>query len=179
MFNIKTGNCIDIGSGPAALSISLARITNLQICAMDASKYSSEIAKNNIVEQGLKNRISTIIGSAEKMPFKDNFANLIISRGSIFFWDNLVNAFNEIIRVLKPGGKTYIGGGFGNSELRETIFKKMSKRNDDFFKNRRGMLNPENLKQIIKKIDFAVKQSNISKYDISQGDFEFWIHIKK
>ncbi len=178
-FKITNGNCIDIGSGPATLSISLARITDLQIYAMDASKHSYEIAKNNIATQGLQNRISTIIGKAQEMPFSNNFADLIISRGSIFFWENLEEAFNEILRVLKPGGQTYIGGGFGNSELRESIFKKMYKRNDDFFRNGRGMLTPENLKQIIPGIESAIKQSNVSDYDISRGDFEFWIHIKK
>ncbi len=177
-FNITTGNCIDIGSGPASLSISLARITNLQIFAMDVSKNSYGIAKRNIIKQGLQNCISPILGNVEKMPFNDNFADLIISRGSIFFWDNLANAFNEILRVLKPGGQTYIGGGFGNSQLRATIFKKMSQRNDDFFKNGRGMLTPENMKQTIRKIELALEQSNVSDYDISRGDFEFWIHLK-
>ena len=178
-FNIIDGNCIDIGSGPADLAISLARITNLQISAMDASKYSFEIAENNIVNQGLGSRISTVIGCAEKMPFKDNFADLIISRGSIFFWDDLTKAFNEILRVLKPGGETYIGGGFGNAELMKSCFKEVAKINDSFFKKGKGKLTPDNIKQIIIRIEKAAEQSNILKYNITRGDAEFWIHITK
>ena len=174
-FNITDGNCIDIGSGPAALSIALARITNLQINAMDASKHSFKIAGNNIVDQELEDRIATVIGNVEKMPFEDNFADLIISRGSIFFWDDLIKAFNEILRVLKPGGKTYIGGGFGNAELKEAIFEEMAKENDSFSKKGKGKLTPEN----IKRIKNAVEQSNIQKYDITHGDAGFWIHITK
>ncbi len=178
-FNIIDGNCIDIGSGPADLSISLARITNLQISAMDASKYSFEIAKNNIEIKGLEDRIFTVKGHVEKMPFEDNFADLIISRGSIFFWDDLTEAFNEILRVLKPGGKTYIGGGFGSAELMKSCVKDVVKRNDSFFKNGKGMLTPENIKKIVKRIDKAAEESNITEYNIDYGDSEFWLHITK
>ncbi|MCD4742527.1 MAG: class I SAM-dependent methyltransferase [Desulfobacteraceae bacterium] len=174
-FNITDGNCIDIGSGPAALSIALARITNLQINAMDASKHSFKIAVNNIADQDLEGRIAAVIGKAEKLPFEDNFADLIISRGSIFFWDDLIKAFNEILRVLKPGGKTYIGGGFGNAELKEAIFEEMAKKNDSFSKKGKGKLTPENIERIKK----AVEQSNVQKYDITHGDKGFWIHITK
>ena len=174
-FNVIDGNCIDIGSGPAALSIALARITNLQIHAMDASKHSFKIAENNIADQDFENRIAAVIGSAEKMPFEDSFADLIVSRGSIFFWDDLVKAFNEILRVLKPGGKTYIGGGFGSTELKEVIFKEMAKKNDSFSKKGKGKLTPETIKQIKN----AAGQSNIREYGITHGDAGFWIHITK
>ena len=174
-FNITDGLCIDIGSGPAALSIALARITNLHIHAMDVSKHSYKIAATNIADQNLESRIATVMGNAESLPFEDNFADLIVSRGSIFFWDDLIKAFNEILRVLKPGGKTYIGGGFGNAELKKTIFKEIAKQNDSFSKKGKGKLTPENIKRIKK----AIGQSNVQKYDITHGDAGFWIHITK
>ena len=173
-FNITEGNCIDIGSGPAALSIALARTTNLQINAMDASKHSFKIAENNISDQNLESRITVVIGNVVKMPFEDSFADLIVSRGSIFFWDDLIKAFNEIFRVLKPGGKTYIGGGFGSAELKKVIFEEMAKTNDSF-KNGKGKLTQENIERIKK----AVEESNVQKYDITHGDAGFWIHITK
>ncbi len=172
---LETGNCIDIGSGPAALCIALAKITKLQIYAMDASKYSFEIARKNIQEQNLENSITPVMGSVEDIPFEDNFADLLISRGSIFFWDDLVKAFNEIIRVMKPGGTTYIGGGFGSGELKRNIFEEMAKENSGFSNKSKGKLNPEN----IGRIKNAMEQSKIQKYDITHGDKGFWIHIIK
>jgi ubiquinone/menaquinone biosynthesis C-methylase UbiE len=174
-FSITTGNCLDLGSGPGTLSISLARITDLQIHALDASKYSFEIAENNIKEQGFENRIKPVLGSVENMPFEDNYADLIVSRGSIFFWDDLIKAFNEILRVLKPGGKTSIGGGFGSAELKKAVFEEMAKKDDKFSKKSKGRLNPEN----IERIKNALEQSDIQGYDIYHGDKGFWIHITK
>ncbi len=36
-----------------------------------------------------------------------------MSRGSIFFWRDQATALREIMRVLKPGGWAYLGGGSG------------------------------------------------------------------
>jgi len=45
------------------------------------------------------------------LPFRDNYANMVVSRGSFQFWDNKKRAFAEIYRVLKPGGSAFIGRG--------------------------------------------------------------------
>lgn len=174
-FNITKGICVDLGSGPAALSINLARITDLRIHAIDASKHSFKIATDNIKEQEFEDQIIPVLGSVEDMPFEDNFADIIVSRGSIFFWDDLNKAFNEIFRILKPGGKTAIGGGFGSAEMKEKIFAVMAKKDDKFVKKSKGRLSPEN----IERIKNAIENSDIEKYDIYHGDKGFWIHITK
>lgn len=174
-FGIINGDCIDIGSGPAALAIALAEITNLQIHAMDVSPHSCDIAGKNVEEKGLQGRVKPVIGDVEKMPFENDFADLMISRGSVFFWDDLVGAFNEIYRVLKPGGRTYIGGGFGTAELKKSIFEKMVRKNENFLEESKQRMAPGNLERIIT----SIKQSGIEKYDITRGDEGFWIHITK
>lgn len=125
---IKMGTCIDIGSGPALLTLALAEITDLSIYALDISEDMYEIAKENIETARLSGRIIPIVGDVHDMPFDDNTADLIMSRGSVFFWDDLADAFKEIYRVLKPDGRGYIGGGFGTAELRAKITEEMEKR---------------------------------------------------
>jgi len=60
-----------------------------------------EIAQKSI-EEGLEKRIKTVIGDVHQMPFPDEFADLVFTRGSMFFWKDLPTAFREIYRVLKP-----------------------------------------------------------------------------
>lgn len=172
---ITTGNCIDLGSGPAALSIALARITDLNLYALDQSVHSYIIATANIEKQGLADRITPVRGNVGDMPFDDDYADLIVSRGSIFFWEDLNAAFNEIYRVLKPGGKTHIGGGFGSAELKKSIFREMAQKGDEFAKKSKGRMNPENMK----RIKTALDNSHASQYDMTQSDAGFWIHITK
>ena len=116
---IREGIAIDVGTGPAALSIAMARITNLEIYAMDISHEVLEIAQESIKNEGFNDRIMPIIGDVHQIPFQDNFANLIFSRGSLFFWNDLTTAFKEINRVLMPGGFGFIGGGFGSDAVKK------------------------------------------------------------
>src|SRR3989339_642760 len=175
MHGIVTGNCIDLGAGPGALSIGLARITDLHLYAVDKSSHSFDIATKNIKDVGLEDRITPVKSDIAAMPFEDNFADLMISRGSIFFWQDLAGAFNEIYRVLKPGGETHIGGGFGTPELKKFIFAEMAKKNDGFedrSKKRGGL-------EAMKRIKDALEQSLARRYQMTQSEIGFWIHITK
>jgi len=118
---ITKGICIDIGSGPASLAIALAKITNLTIFALDISPEMKSIADANITEENLNHRIHAVIADVHDMPFGNDCASLIVSRGSIFFWENRPAAFKEICRILKPGGVAYCGGGFGSEEMKAEV----------------------------------------------------------
>ena len=121
--NIREGVCLEIGSGTAALSRSLARLTNLRIIALDYSRSVCKISKRYIEDDKLE--IAVVNGEVENLPFSSSSINLVVSRGSIFFWRNKVKALLEIIRVLNSGGIAYIGGGFGNAKLKRYIEKRM------------------------------------------------------
>ena len=125
-FGITTGVCIDAGSGPGSLAIAMARITNLTIFSLDIQPKMSEIARQNVSEAGLSRCIIATTANVSKMPFKDDSVDLIISRGSIFFWDDRVAAFREIYRVLKPGGVAYCGGSMGNAEVKSQVMESFS-----------------------------------------------------
>ena len=173
--DITTGTCIDLGSGPAALSISLAKVTDLFIHAVDKSPHSHAIALTNISKAGLENRITAVQSDDCNLPFESNFADLIISRGSLFFWEDLTGAFNEIYRVLKPGGKTHIGAGFGNEEIKNQIFRQMAEKNDRWAEKVRQRRSPENTRRILDLLD----NSHAGRYTLTDSEIGFWIHIQK
>ena len=173
--NIKEGICIDLGTGTGALARAIAKITNLKVYALDISNDMLKLTEKYIKEEGLEGKIIPILGDVHNMPFKDNFADLIISRGSMFFWNDKIKAFKEIYRVLKPDGMAYIGGGFGNRELREKIFAEMRRRNpnwDNEVKSRMKNHNKEILEDILNK-------AGILNYNIIDDDSGLWILIKK
>jgi ubiquinone/menaquinone biosynthesis C-methylase UbiE len=62
-----------------------------------------------------------VVGVAEDMPFPDNSVDIVVSRGSIFFWDDPVKGLREVYRVLRPGGKAMIGGGAGSGYPKEAV----------------------------------------------------------
>ncbi len=110
-FGIREGEGLDIGCGSAPWSIELAKITRLNMAALDVSPSMAELARENVCKNGLEGRIRVVVGDVQDMPFGSNHFDLIVSRGSFHFWENKVKAFREIYRVLRPVGRTFIGGG--------------------------------------------------------------------
>jgi ubiquinone/menaquinone biosynthesis C-methylase UbiE len=174
-FNITSGVCIDIGSGTAALAIELARISNLTVYALDHADEIQNIAERKVIEAGMKKRVKITRADVLEMPFADNFADLIVSRGTVFFWKQLHMAFSEIYRVLKPGGNACIGSGSGSKKLKEEIIRKMLERNPDFERNGKKRFNPE----VEKRIKDAVEKSIIPEYKAVKDDTGFWIVFTK
>ncbi|MDD4127036.1 MAG: class I SAM-dependent methyltransferase, partial [Methanomicrobium sp.] len=114
-------------------------------------------------------------GDVHDIPLENDYADLIISRGSIFFWDDIQTAFKEIYRVLKPGGKTYVGGGFGNKEIFYNVCCEMDMMNPDWSKMRKENLSTKN------KIRFetALKDIGVENYRILFDEAGLWIMISK
>jgi ubiquinone/menaquinone biosynthesis C-methylase UbiE len=167
---IKDGICIDIGSGNGALASSIARITDLNIYSLDISDRMNEIANENIEKERLNHRIFPVIGDVHQLPFSDDFADLIISRGSMFFWEDKKRSFKEIHRVLKYDGCAYIGGGFGSAELKDKI--KPSLNNDKSDKINIPRINVKEIKSILNQIP-------IENYQIISDNSGLWILFKK
>ena len=112
---IHEGLCLDIGCGPCFLSIEIAKQSNLKIIGLDIDPEAVLLAENFIKQAHLENQIKVEQGDVHQLPFADETFDLIISRGSFLFWENLPKAFREINRVLKPGGVAFIGGGMGRA----------------------------------------------------------------
>lgn len=112
-YHITSGICIDIGTGPGYLGIELAKITSLEMYFLDINVETLNKAKNNVSGCGLENIVHFVKADVSHIPFKDDFADLIISRGSLWFWEDQVKGLQETYRILKPGGVAFIGGGLG------------------------------------------------------------------
>lgn len=126
---ITSGTCLDAGCGSGLLGVALAKKTNLFLYLLDTSPAMLQLASQVVRDNDLRSRTCLLPGEVGSIALPDGSVNLVISRGSLFFWDDLPQAFREIYRVLAPGGRTYIGGGFGSKTLRETIRQQMVLRN--------------------------------------------------
>jgi len=124
-FNLdkKTGIGIDLGSGPGTLIIELCKRTQLHWINADINPHFFPYCYSRAEEYGFGHRVSAVFADAHALPFRDNYADIIVSRGSFHFWKDKVQAFSEIYRVLKPGAVAYIGRGFSRNLPVETAKK--------------------------------------------------------
>ena len=169
---INQGICLDIGSGPALLAIAVAhKAPEMQVIAVDFSDDSLIIATENIKSAHLAERITARKGDVHHLPFANGHVRLIVSRGSMFFWKDLLNAFQEMYRVLAPGGAAYIGGGFGSLELREQVAAAMLKRDPTW--NCHAKKKTDNEK--IARFKEMFREIGCNTYQIINNDTGFWL----
>jgi SAM-dependent methyltransferase len=121
--NKKTGIGIDLGSGPGTLIIELCKRTQLHWINADINPHFFPYFYKSADEQGLGHRVSAVSTDAHSLAFRDNYADIIVSRGSFHFWKDKKQAFREIYRVLKPGAAACIGRGFSENLPVETAKK--------------------------------------------------------
>ena len=108
----KEGVGLDVGSGPGTLIVELARRTQLHWINADINPCFFPHFLRLAESRGVGHRVSAVLADAQNLPFRDNYADVIVSRGSYPFWKDQAKGFGEVYRVLKPGAVAYIGRGF-------------------------------------------------------------------
>ncbi len=84
----------DLGCGEGYLGIELAKITNAKIIFLDIDPNAIAEAKKNFEAIEADNEVEFIVCPAEKMDLPDESVDFIMSRGSIFFWDDIKQGIN-------------------------------------------------------------------------------------
>lgn len=115
---------IDLGSGPGDLIIELCKRTKyLHWVNADINPGYFPGFIRKAKKAGFENRVSAMYADAVKLPFRDDYADILVSRGSFHLWKNQTEAFREIYRILKPGGTAFVGRGFSRNLPVETALK--------------------------------------------------------
>jgi len=109
------------------------------------------------------------------MPFADGIASLVVSRGSMRFWRNRPAAFREIRRILKPGGRGYVGGGLGSRELAEEINREMMRRGAEW----RNKPTPKVRKKDTAEWRVIMEKAGFARYEVIRDDSGSWICFEK
>jgi len=114
----RKGIWVDLGSGSGGVGLALARAedpaaSGSTIVLVDPNTDALSKGLQSVQNTGLAHRVVAVVGKAESMPLPDCSVDLVVSRGSIFFWDDPAKGVAEVYRVLRPGGEAMIGGGRG------------------------------------------------------------------
>ena len=109
---IREGICVDVGCGTGNLDVELAKRSDFKIIGLDIDPDMKPLFAKRIRKAGLQKRVSFVVGDAQKMPFADNYADVIISRGTLTFIPDIPKCLKEVHRVLKPTGVAFLGGRY-------------------------------------------------------------------
>ncbi len=105
------GKVLDVGTGTGFVAIAVAtalRERGVQVVGLDLSPAMLSLAAENAQRAGLNGAITWREGNAYAMPFADGEFDVVMSNDSLHHWENPVQIFNEIARVVKPEGVYFI-----------------------------------------------------------------------
>ena len=109
------GLWVDLGSGSGGLGRALAEKSRSAVLLIDPAAERLSEGLQQARGAGIGSRVMALRARAESIPLREASVDLVVSRGSIFFWDDPPAGLREVYRVLRRGGRAMIGGGFGSS----------------------------------------------------------------
>jgi ubiquinone/menaquinone biosynthesis C-methylase UbiE len=106
---ITSGLALEVGPGPGYLGLEWLKLKqDTMLKGLDISSDMIKIAEQNAQEYNLSDRAEYVLSSGEKMPFEENTFDAVFTNGSLHEWSAPQKTFNEIWRILKPGGRIFI-----------------------------------------------------------------------
>ena len=98
-----SGRLLDVGTG-SGLQLKVIHQINpeIELYGVDLSTAAIDIAKANLAGLPVDLRVE----STEETSFADDFFDIVTCNSSMSYWENLVVCYDEIYRILAPGGST-------------------------------------------------------------------------
>lgn len=96
---------LDLGTGTALIPIELCRQrAGLKILACDAAESMLALARQNVSQAGMADRIACELVDAKRMPFADGRFSAVMSNSIVHHIPEPLGVLREAIRVVRPGG---------------------------------------------------------------------------
>lgn len=102
--NFGATTILDVATGTGDLAILFAETSATEIIGLDISQGMLDIGKKKIEEKKLTSKIKMVLGDGEKIPYTDNYFDVITVAYGVRNFENLDQGLSEILRVLKPNG---------------------------------------------------------------------------
>ena len=99
---------VDIGCGAGIDSLIAAGMVGPEGAVIGIDMTPSMLEKAQAGARGL-DHVEFLLGFGEELPVPDEWADVVISNGVVNLMPDKPEAFKEIARVLKPGGRIQIG----------------------------------------------------------------------
>jgi demethylmenaquinone methyltransferase/2-methoxy-6-polyprenyl-1,4-benzoquinol methylase len=107
--DLRPRQILDVATGTADMAIMMSRsLSPEKIIGIDISNGMLDIGRQKIARQGLEDRILLQQGDSENIGLPDNSFDAITVAFGVRNFENLEIGLQEMLRVLKPGGRLVI-----------------------------------------------------------------------
>jgi len=154
---------LEIGFGNGQLLGDICNITTQgKVFGADISEDLIEQVSQKLNDSVRNKELELHVAGVSKLPFHDNSFDKIITNNTIYFWPEPVSDAQEILRVLKPGGKLICGFRTAE-EMRDYPFVT---KNPDIFKNH---LTDSEVEELLLEAGFSAVFITVEKGDMAES----------
>jgi len=173
---VASGKILDVGCGTGLCAIQIAKNDRYDVAGIDNSAEMIKMCQKNAKKEGVT--VDFRVATASQLPFEDDEFDMIVSNGSLHHWEKPVDAFNEMYRVLKPGGSVFINDLCKDPDKDELMriigskipFKPMR---DGFMENApKGAYSRERVLEIL-------EESNFTEIDVNKKVISLEVRLQK
>lgn len=174
-YGVTEGVCVDVGGAEGSLAVAIAKATNLTVYVVDIDPAAVRLCNLRADEEGLRGRVRAIEGDAQNLLLREGFADLVVSRNSMFQWPDKQAGLLEAYRILKPGGVALLGGGYGrllDEATRETLVAQAERKRAE---------NPDSFVQMPPDLPDRIRAAGVKHVRLLQGPtaFDWWLEMRK
>ncbi|HEY5127116.1 MAG TPA: methyltransferase domain-containing protein [Bradyrhizobium sp.] len=167
---VARGAVLDVACGPGFLSAAIAK-TAREVVAFDLTPEMLKKAAQRCAESGLGNIAFREVNAAE-LSFAGAAFDALVTRLSVHHFDRPKRVFDEIFRVLRPGGRLVIADVISSEIPAEAELQNAIEVLRDPSHVR--MLPGSELSSLVKEAGFAIEQ--LTTWD-KPREFEEWMGI--
>jgi ubiquinone/menaquinone biosynthesis C-methylase UbiE len=101
---------VDVGCGGGeAVRVAAERAVRGSVIGVDPTPAMIRIATEQTRDHSCAARVCFLEGPAEKLPLESGSARVVLAINSLHHWDDPDLGLREVMRVLAPGGRFFIG----------------------------------------------------------------------
>jgi ubiquinone/menaquinone biosynthesis C-methylase UbiE len=106
---IRIGRALEIGPGPGYLGLEwLKKTEGTSLVGVEISADMINVARRNARDYGLVERADYVRGSGGDLPLPEASVDAVFTTGSLHEWEDPRRTFDEMWRVLRPGGLVFL-----------------------------------------------------------------------
>jgi ubiquinone/menaquinone biosynthesis C-methylase UbiE len=171
----EKGLILDAGTGTARIPIFICQERlEWQIIGIDLSQNMLIIGNKNIKEVGLEDRIKLELVDAKNLPYPDHNFDAVISNSIVHHLPDPLPFWQELKRVLKPGGGIFIRDLLRpeNEEITEVFVNKYAA---DCNERQRGLFR-DSLKAAftVDEVTETIENVGLEKVTVYQSSDRHW-----
>jgi ubiquinone/menaquinone biosynthesis C-methylase UbiE len=126
---LKSGmQVLDVSSGRGTQALFYAEYYDVHVTGIDISEKMIQSAEENARRSGMANRVSFKLGDSQALPFLDNTFDVVINECAVGIPDDSQKVLNEMVRVVKPGGRIVIHESIWMKKLTKVEKDELSER---------------------------------------------------